>query len=139
MTVSPSDQVSKDDPVPNGQFSINLNLDPSRTAAAYRDSGDQYADHGIQNIPREIVRSNGRRIHYPGWGTWRMRLDPKRGETYGGSNFYLHNSHKGFTHGCIESCSILLDDILKYRAKGNPSIDVIVRYTAPKTRGRTKW
>ena len=136
---SPDDQGFQLGPVPSGVYSINLTLDPSRVASANRDTGDLYSGHGIQRIPDQTVRNDGVTTTYPGWGTWRMRLDPRQGDTYGRDNFYLHNSHKGFTHGCIETCDDFMRDILAYRGKGNPTIDVLVRYTAPKTRGRTKW
>jgi RHS repeat-associated protein len=139
MSFSPDDQALEGGPVPSGLYSINLRLDPSRFAQANRANGEIYSGHGIQRIPDETARTDGGTTIYPGWGTWRMRLDPKRADTFGRSNFYLHNSHKGYTHGCIESCNDFLRDILAYRGKGNPTIDVLVRYTAPKTRGRTKW
>lgn len=52
-------------------------------------------------------------------------------------NFYLHNSTKGFTHGCVETCDSLYDKFVKYHEQGLSSIDVQVRYTTTSTNGGT--
>ena len=127
-------------PVPAGQYRVNLGPDPTRIARTDPLTGAIYSnpEGGIEQIPESSTTRDGTEYTYPGWGTWRMRLDPVRGNTFGRSNFYLHNSHKGYTHGCVETCDELLKDVLGYRANGALSIDVVIRYITPTTNGGTK-
>jgi RHS repeat-associated protein len=118
-------------PVPEGGYTINLRKDPNRVAGL--SGGTLAADTGIQRIP--TTGPDGQRLRYiPGnWGSWRARLEPDvPGDRY---SFYIHNSRKGQTKGCIETCDDLLDELLKYR-KRNDRIRVYVDYTgAEVTRG----
>jgi hypothetical protein len=130
-------------PLPGGLYSINLAPDPYRIARGNGVTGDLYSNSqgGIEQIPGSIpVTGDSSRVWtYPGWGTWRARLNPIQvPNTYGRSNFYLHNSHKGFTHGCVESCDDLLNDLIRYRAEGNQSIDFRIRYQSMFTNGATQ-
>ena len=137
---TPLDQTLPDvGPVPAGLYSVNLVPDPFRTANVDPTNGQVLSNPvgGIEQVPDSYTTQNGRTFIYPGWGTWRMRLDPRRGNTFGRSNFYLHNSHKGYTHGCVETCNELLNDVVNYRSNGNKAIDVLIRYTTPSTNGGT--
>ena len=91
---------------------------------------------GIERIPEFTIGIIT--YGFPEWGEWRARLIPK-GTDKGGRNgpFYIHDSTKGYTHGCVESCGELLDDLINYRNQGNSSIDVKINYTDPTTRGDT--
>jgi hypothetical protein len=93
-------------PVPEGTYRLLARLDPKQdsVAAANRVEARRTAESitnlndGVQFLP---VGGNG--PVYPSWGTLRVKLTPVRvdmGRREGG--FYLHNSHKGFSHGCIE-------------------------------------
>jgi RHS repeat-associated protein len=127
-------------PVPEGLYSVNLSPDPSRTARPDTHNGKLLRTPvgGIEKIPSSFKASDGKTYYYPGWGTWRARLDPKKvPNLYKRSSFYLHNSHKGYTHGCVETCDGLANDLILYRALGNKSIDVNVKYTDPTTYGGT--
>src|SRR5690606_19570404 len=44
-------------------------------------------------------------VRYSAWGSRRARLQADPGTKLGGrdGNFYFHNSHKGYTHGCVET------------------------------------
>jgi hypothetical protein len=64
---------------------------------------------------------------YPGWGTMRARLNPVSGNMYGRQSFYLHNSHKGYSHGCIEVGGGFFGRLINY-GQTNSSINLIVRY-----------
>jgi hypothetical protein len=82
------------------------------------------SDIGVQEI----------RGTHPEWGTWRARLEKKDvPNSYGRDNFYLHNSQKNYTSGCIETCDRLKKYLQNYKDRGNCSIDVRVSYTDPTT------
>lgn len=92
-------------PLPEGKYWIALLPNPKRIAKADKNSGEILAnkDGGIERIPDIFVRADGSTIIYPGWGKTRARLfADKATNTFGRSNFYLHDSHKGYSHGCIE-------------------------------------
>lgn len=54
--------------------------------------------------------------------------------------FYLHDSEKGFTHGCTEVESELFDALIDYRNEGNDLFEVVVDYLYPEheTNGSTE-
>jgi hypothetical protein len=115
-------------PVPEGSYTINLRKDPNRVASV--SGGKLLEDTGIQQIP--TVGPDGGRLQYiPGiWGSWRARLEP---DTPGSrDNFYIHNSRKGYTSGCIETCDKLMQELLNYRKK-HGRIGVYVDYTGAET------
>lgn len=86
-------------PIPEGRYTFLARRDPKREATVVdAKSGQLDTREGIQILPHG---SHG--WQFPGWGSHRVRLTPK------GSNaaphrggFYLHDSHKGYSHGCIE-------------------------------------
>ena len=116
-------------PTPEGLYSVNLVPNPNRVANV--SSGGYLTPSpqgGIETIP-----AGGEQV----WGTWRARLSPAPStETYNRTNMYLHDSNKGETHGCIETCSGLLEDLLQLRSSGVKSIDVYVNYRGYVSTGR---
>ncbi len=92
-------------PVPEGTYRLRARLDPKQdsVAAANRVDARRTAEsitnpnEGVQFLP-----VGGTGPVYTNWGTLRVRLTPVSGDMFGRSGFYLHNSHKGFSHGCIE-------------------------------------
>ena len=108
-------------PTPEGLYSVNLVPNPNRMAnVAPGGYLTPNPNGGIERIP-----AGGEHV----WGTWRARLVPAPGtNTYNRSNMYLHDSAKGETHGCIEVCSGLLNNLLQLRSAGIKSIDVLVDY-----------
>ncbi|GAB3351428.1 RHS repeat-associated core domain-containing protein [Lysobacter tyrosinilyticus] len=108
-------------PTPEGLYSVNLVPNPNRIAnVAPGGYLTPNPNGGIERIPAGGEQS---------WGNWRARLMPAPGtNTYDRDNMYLHDSTKGETHGCIETCSGLLDNLLQLRAAGVKSIDVFVDY-----------
>ena len=56
------------------------------------------------------------------------------------NSFYLHDSEKGFSHGCTEVEGAFFDKLKEYRNAGNASIDVQIVYPNEnhKTNGGTK-
>jgi RHS repeat-associated protein len=127
-------------PIPEGGYDLSLRSDPYRIARSDPNTGDLLASPqgGIEQIPASANSRLYGRVWYPGWGTWRAALTPRPGtRTYGRGSFYLHNSHKGFTHGCIETCDDMLNELLNYQNSGHPSIPVIVNYGSTSTNGGT--
>jgi RHS repeat-associated protein len=127
-------------PIPEGDYSVNLAPDPNRVARADPNSGEltPHKDGGIEMIPKSYIRKDGSEVSYPGWGTWRAKLNPKsKTDTKKRSSFYLHNSKKGYSHGCIETCDGLLKAMKEYRDAGNKGIDVRVGYSDSSTYGGT--
>ncbi|HYH15752.1 MAG TPA: tlde1 domain-containing protein, partial [Flavisolibacter sp.] len=117
-------------PVPEGYYSINLSLDPDRVATYNPETMDMYSNFGIQKIPEKGTNTAGKSYSFPGWGTMRARLEPmKDTETFGRDNFYLHDSVKGYTSGCIETDNAVFGQLMKIRGKQS-SIKLKVLYTA---------
>ena len=124
-------------PVTRGHYRINLALDPKRWASM-APSGDNLASSfGVQRIRDHYVGPNGGILLPEGWGTWRARLQ-KVDVATSRDNFYLHNSTKGYTHGCIETCDQLYQKFVSYHEQGLSEIDVLVDYTTDSTQGGTK-
>jgi RHS repeat-associated protein len=124
---NPAYQSIKGGPVPGGWYSVNLRPSPNRVAE-WGAGGETIPSIGIQRVEGS-----------PDWGSWRARLEPRSDTvTHGRTWFYLHNSHKGYTSGCVETCDALLDDLNTWRSMGNSHIDVFVNYVDPTTNGRTK-
>jgi len=119
-------------PIPAGTYSVNLSLSPNRMAAASSSTGEILSGDGIQRIPSSFTTSNGTTYIYPGWGTIRARLNPVSGNMYGRYSFYLHNSHKGFSHGCIEVGGNFFGGLINY-GQSHGSIRLIVRYPSMNT------
>ncbi|GAA3671143.1 hypothetical protein GCM10022224_039220 [Nonomuraea antimicrobica] len=88
-------------PLPEGLYSFFTHVDPKQNSVeAANKRGDHAAsnhEEGIQYLP---IGGNG--PVFPDWGTFRVRLTALRGKTYGRSGFWLHDSRKGFSHGCVE-------------------------------------
>lgn len=95
-------------------------------------TGEILSGNGIQNIPASYTTTNGTTYTYPGWGSMRARLNPISGKMYGRHSFYLHNSHKGFSHGCIEVGGNFFGRLIKY-GQSYSSIRLTVRYPSMNT------
>ena len=146
------DDTSKPDegPIPEGDYSVDLRPDPERVAQ--HNNGSMIPGYGIEQIPPSTapVRDEGEGEDYGGewgeaptydfapWGSWRARLISKKGtDTKKRTSFYLHNSHKGYTHGCIETCDDLLEEMKRLRKDGQEALDVRVSYQDKTTKGGT--
>jgi RHS repeat-associated protein len=102
-------------PIPEGTYSIDLTLNPYRQAKIIEWKPDElYDDIGIQQIPTAFPLTDGRMAINVGWGSIRARLEYVSGNLYGREGFYIHNSTKGFTHGCIEVGGNFFSRLLNY-------------------------
>jgi len=124
-------------PVRHGEYRIDLSLDPKRWASIVPSGENLAAANGVQRIRDYYTGPNGEHLVPAGWGTWRARLQPMNVSTKRG-NFYLHNSTKGYTHGCVETCDSLYNRFVTYHDQGLAGIDVLVDYTTNSTNGGTK-
>lgn len=122
-------------PVPEGKYWVLLAPDPSRIAKASKITGEllPHPKGGIERIPKTTLSSDGREWVYTAWGTIRARLSPDRStNTQGRSHFYLHDSTKGYSHGCIEVDHRLFDKLIRARNKFT-KIALMVKYSSPET------
>ena len=122
-------------PTPEGDYKIDLTPDPNRIVSVDPESGGTNPGKGIEKLPSKVLLNGGQTMTYGSWGTIRARLQKDPGnKRIGGDNFYLHDSDKGYSHGCIEvSKSKIFGQLLKYRSSGIKSIRVKVKYPSPKT------
>ena len=103
-------------PIPQGTYYLEVRLDPRKYA---RDDGTSRCNlrpaGPIQYIPRGGDPTRGPKgaeagdceDHWANWGQHRVALKPADTRTAKSCSparggFYLHDSTKGFTHGCIE-------------------------------------
>ncbi len=112
-------------PIPEGNYIIDLMLDPNRIVELNPKTYQALAASGVQKLPTTF---NGEEIKTPGWGTMRARLSEQAGNiTFGRGNFYIHNSHKGYSSGCIEVGPGFFPRLENY-AKNYGSISLTVKY-----------
>jgi hypothetical protein len=119
-------------PIPEGNYSIDLSLDPNRKWEQHKDKTPK-PGRGIEQIGTD----------QPNWGTIRARLEIEPGtDTKGRDYFYFHNSRKGYSHGCVETESNLFRKLFEYRKSHNykTKIKVKVSYGSQNksTNGGTK-
>ncbi|GAA5484539.1 hypothetical protein Hsar01_03783 [Haloferula sargassicola] len=138
----PSEQKNKDEgPAPEGDYNVDLRPDGNRTAKASKETGQlkMAEGGGVEKIPDSTTTTDGITYNYPGWGKNRALLEPEKGtNTHGRSSIYVHDSQKGFSHGCIE-CKDLMDHIRKIQEqKKQKDFPVKVNYTDATTAGATK-
>ncbi len=116
-------------PLPEGGYKVNLQPSPDRIAK-YDSKANTLITNpngGIERIPQDTKTVN----FSQGWGTIRARLDPMSTTDLHGrvpkTSFYLHDSSKGFTHGCVETSNALFNKLLNYR-KTHAAISVYAVY-----------
>jgi hypothetical protein len=136
-------------PTPAGKYHINLQPSPDRHPKAIKDAAG-YAltptrEGGIESVGIMWVDEEQTiaRDFRGSWGNFRARLEPEKGtNTLGRTDFYFHDSQKGYSSGCHECETGLFDKLQEYR-KNNPEekdIKVIVQYSGPEqsTNGGTE-
>lgn len=137
-----SNQCLKDKgPVPEGLYKVYI-----------QDLGEAQDDEtntcslkpawGVQSIPRG-TKAGDCEPYWANWGYNRARLEPANIETKtkcdptrGG--FYLHDSTKGYSHGCIEVETNLLKELKQHSIRtGLSRILLQVKYEGKTTYGKT--
>lgn len=142
-------------PVPEGMYSFSLEEDKTATFGRLGPVGLARIDdeecilvpsHKIQKIPRGNW-AVGCEPYFAAWGLSRVRLKPvetKCGKARDG--FYIHDSSKGFSRGCIEVETKFFDELRAYiegmrsrRTKKRNHLYLKVRYVPEReTNGGTK-
>ena len=122
-------------PTPEGKYEINLIPDPSRVANTDPNTGEllRNPEGGIEKVPDRVEAGGGKFFTYEAWGENRAYLKPIRvtgatSEQRDNDSYYIHDSEKGYTHGCIEVDSDFFNQLNNYRNAGNKKIEVIVKY-----------
>lgn len=105
-------------PVPEGLYKVFVN-----SLGSARDDGTGFCNlspgWGIQTIPRGAAAGECESF-WANWGRNRARMEPADSKTRSACSpirggFYLHDSTKGYSHGCIEVESSFFS-ILRSRA-----------------------
>jgi RHS repeat-associated protein len=132
-------------PTVEGEYELNLTLDPNRDAIKIKGEEKFERGSGIEQIPTEYLELA------QAWGSERIRLEPVLPhEEYGNEDrdiesFYFHSSYKDSTHGCIEVEERFFDKLKEYRNEmideGNEDIKikVMVEYPDPEHITRSKF
>ncbi len=120
-------------PIPEGDYKINLALSPRRFSQI-DPTGQTDQSDGVERV----INGDGSRNNLM-WGRWRARLN-RENSTSPRGNFYLHDSYKGYSHGCIETETIVYYFLLYLSDAGYSAIKVKVQYSKPNlsTNGGTK-
>lgn len=88
-------------PVPAGRYKVFIaDLGPAKVSDAA--TCTLAPAWGVEAIPRGRDAGSCEQ-YWANWGRNRVRMEPMdRSKTFGRGGFYLHDSTKGFSHGCIE-------------------------------------
>jgi hypothetical protein len=98
--------ISDGGPIPEGNYRLPLAVDKSDAQDDGTNSCTLRPASMMQHIPRGPNAGACER-YWANWGFHRIRLEAADAHTrtrYGGrrSGFYIHDSTKGYSHGCIE-------------------------------------
>lgn len=141
-----SEQCTKNQgPVPEGYYRVPL-LRDKKPAHTVNEKCGLSRTKGIQKIPAKLSTPSGKlECTFPGWGTVRVpieliKLDRKAIAAHAGkekiascagrNSFYLHNSTKGYTHGCIEVEPRFFRILEVYSKKHYPKVKYLVLQVA---------
>ncbi|MBI3464307.1 MAG: DUF2778 domain-containing protein [Planctomycetes bacterium] len=109
-------------PIPAGLYRISLDVDSDAVAKTDK-YGQMVPSTKIQRVPESLS---------PTWGYNRVRLELIKLDANCASprdGFYLHDSHKGFTHGCIETTDFFFGTLREYaKSHKNQQLTLRVRY-----------
>jgi hypothetical protein len=128
-------------PVPEGLYKVFIN-DMGEAEDNGANACTLKPAWGIQSIPRGVAAGKCE-PYWANWGYNRARMEPANSETKLKCNpiragFYLHDSTKGYSHGCIEVETKLLSDLKTYSKKSGISRVLLqVEYKGNTTYGKT--
>jgi hypothetical protein len=131
-------------PVPEGIYTLSTVVDPKTYASADYSTCKLDPANDIQKIPRG-ARAGECEPYWANWGTNRVRLQPADTATRDACNptrdgFYLHDSTKGFSHGCVELDTSFFSDLYDYSSTRHHHrhLTLKVEYLNQSTYGGTK-
>ncbi|MEV0621403.1 hypothetical protein AB0I81_49305 [Nonomuraea sp. NPDC050404] len=135
-------------PLPEGLYTFLTHVDPEQNSVK---AANKLGERAVTNNYRQGIQflpMDGSVPKYPAWGTMRVRLTQIKGDTLGRpGGYFLHNSQKGYSHGCIEvgktAGGVDFFNALLIHARSparRPKLTVLVTYSYPEqsTRGKTK-
>ncbi|MCB1019382.1 MAG: DUF2778 domain-containing protein [Acidobacteria bacterium] len=139
-------------PVPEGTYTFSTAVEAKKGLVHVSDWSTCTLSPGapIQKIPRgadaQEPRAGGQNCepYWANWGTNRVRLEPKDSKTRlacnpGRSGFYLHDSTKGYSHGCIEVEPRFFTDLYAFaKTSKGKRLSLGVIYRRQVTQGGTK-
>jgi hypothetical protein len=126
-------------PLPEGTYRVMARLDPGHEYAHFRAKGCELEASGyIEKIPRGGSLGGGPTRTTAGdcepfwqnWGNTRVALAPIKIAYPGRSGFYLHDSTKGFSHGCIETETRFFEFLIRL-VKSRPRLTVTLHVSYP--------
>lgn len=96
----------------------------------------------VQTIPRG-AEAGACEPYWANWGHNRVRFEPSNAATRGKctpkrSGFYLHDSTKGYSHGCIEVETTFFNALRTSMRQGTKKLTLRIRYKPGPTNGGTK-
>lgn len=138
----PADQcLPEAGPVPEGLYRV-----PLINGTAARDDGAGICrlepSWRVESIPRGAAAG----LCEPYWANWghnRVRIEPADTATRtkcspARSGFYLHDSIKGFSHGCIEVETTFFGVLRAVMKQGTQRLTLRIKYSGGTTNGGTK-
>jgi hypothetical protein len=144
----PSKQSVKDrGPIPEGRYSVPLTLGGDTALVSFADGEFAFKQMpAIQNMPTNQTVGQGSQqttfSFFPAWGCHRVPLTRIDNENpTGRGDFYLHDSTKGFTHGCVELEHRFFEDLIPFahaellKPDGARSLILKVDYAAQRKLG----
>ena len=144
----PTAQCKKDKgPIPEGVYVLQLRYSsPIVAKVANPNTCRLEASKGIQHIPNPKEDTKDCGPYWANWGSNRVRIDAydtKAQKACRGnrSGFYIHDSTKGFTHGCIEVKHAFFERLYNYvnsSPKQKYMLLTVSYYRTRTTRGNTK-
>jgi hypothetical protein len=138
-------------PIPEGLYRVPLTLGGSASVVSYKaDRSGSIVEADLDS--RSAIESltcikhpfeKGQVLLFQQWGSNRVRLEKvrlKHANTSHRSGFYLHDSTKGYTHGCVEVDTAFFPALRDYSQKNfatKSSLFLQVEYTGTTTYGKT--
>jgi hypothetical protein len=146
--IAAEQDISNKGPIPEGEYSFSLKI--AGTAHVVNPDDDNFeldSRQGIESLV-DMKDDQGHTYNSSAWGKNRVRLNIIKifnGDAKHRNGFYLHDSHKGFTHGCIEvdtaffkRLRIFAEEQAK-KSNGKKTMTLLVKYPTllASTRGAT--
>ena len=134
-------------PIPEGNYKLLLAVDRDYAKEDGTDSCTLKPARKMQYIPRG-ADAGPCEPYWANWGTRRVRLEAADAHTrarcgVARSGFYLHDSTKGYSHGCIEVEGTFFNAYIAYfvaqpHRNRNTYLTLSVKYQTASTYGGTK-
>lgn len=137
-------------PIPEGTYSVPLRIGGNATVRTYRTQGgnltEAYLDRRseIQSLQCIQDPTSDGVLLFQNWGSNRVRLQKLKlthANTRHRDGFYLHDSTKGHSHGCVEVGTGFFDTLRDFATTHQgkvKSLVLTVKYEGNTTKGATQ-